>query len=128
MNERKLVRVQEKGQVTLPAEARRKLGIKKGDLVAVMETPGGVLITPQQALPAEALDRISRILTRQGVSLNELLAAGPAERERLWQTVDRVRQRNADKDPNAILVEVTAEVDAVRQERYGRRRRHRRHY
>ena len=44
--ERKLVRVQEKGQVTLPAELRRKHGLKKGDLAAVEETEEGLLITP----------------------------------------------------------------------------------
>ena len=48
MNNRKLVRMQEKGQVTIPQEIRKKLGLKRGDLVAVMETPDGVFITPQQ--------------------------------------------------------------------------------
>ena len=47
MNDRKLVRVQQKGQVTIPNEIRKKLGLKQGDLVAVMETPDGVFITPQ---------------------------------------------------------------------------------
>ncbi|HZA23964.1 MAG TPA: AbrB/MazE/SpoVT family DNA-binding domain-containing protein, partial [Dehalococcoidia bacterium] len=48
MNDRKLVRIQEKGQVAIPIEIRKKLGLKRGDLVAVMETPDGVFITPQQ--------------------------------------------------------------------------------
>ena len=39
MNDRKLVRIQEKGQVTIPQAIRKKLGLKQGDLVAVMETP-----------------------------------------------------------------------------------------
>ncbi|MDQ6604653.1 MAG: AbrB/MazE/SpoVT family DNA-binding domain-containing protein [Chloroflexota bacterium] len=43
-SKQRLVRVQEKGQVTLPAEMRRSLGLKKGDLVAVTSTDGGVLI------------------------------------------------------------------------------------
>jgi AbrB family looped-hinge helix DNA binding protein len=42
-----LVRVQEKGQVTLPDDVRRRLGIKKGDLVAAMEIFEEVPITPQ---------------------------------------------------------------------------------
>ena len=49
MSERKLVRVKEKGQVRLPAEIRKRLGLKKGDLVAVVETPDGVLITPRMS-------------------------------------------------------------------------------
>lgn len=42
----RLVRVQEKGQVTLPAAVRRQTGLKKGDLVSVSVTEDGVLITP----------------------------------------------------------------------------------
>jgi hypothetical protein len=30
MNDRKLVRIQEKGQVTIPTEIRKKLGLKQG--------------------------------------------------------------------------------------------------
>ena len=43
---RKFVRVQEKGQITLPADMRRNLGLKKGDLVSVTATADGVLIKP----------------------------------------------------------------------------------
>ncbi|MDP2660897.1 MAG: AbrB/MazE/SpoVT family DNA-binding domain-containing protein [Dehalococcoidia bacterium] len=57
MTERELVHVQETGQATLAAELRRKLGLKKGDLVAITEAEGGVLITPQEVMAAKALDR-----------------------------------------------------------------------
>lgn len=83
MIERKVVRVQEKGQVTLPAEIRRKLRIKKGDLVAVIETPEGVLIVPQEVVASKALDRIGEILKQQGLSLEELIESGREERGRL---------------------------------------------
>lgn len=76
MVERKLVRVQEKGQVTLPAEVRKRLGLKKGDLVAVVETEEGVLITPQEVLATKALDRIGQVLREQGLSLEELIPSG----------------------------------------------------
>ena len=76
MNDRKLVRIQEKGQVTIPIEIRKKLGLKRGDLVAVMETPDGVFITPQQVLATKALDRIGDILKDQGLSLGELIGSG----------------------------------------------------
>jgi AbrB family looped-hinge helix DNA binding protein len=76
MNDRKLVRMQEKGQVTIPTSIRKKLGLKRGDLVAVMETPEGVFITPQQVLATKALDRIGDILKEQGLSLKELITSG----------------------------------------------------
>lgn len=76
ISERKLVRVQEKGQVTLPTEVRKKLGLKKGDLVAVVETEEGVLITPQQVVANKALDKIGEILKEKGLSLEELIESG----------------------------------------------------
>ena len=80
MPEGKLVRVQEKGQVTLPTEVRKRLGLKKGDLVAVIETPEGVLITPQQVVAAKALDRIGAVLQEQGLTLEDLMDSGREER------------------------------------------------
>src|ERR687896_1761533 len=85
MNDRKLVRIQEKGQVTIPTEIRKKLGLKRGDLVAVMETPEGVFITPQQVVATKAFDSIGNILKEQGVSLEELIASGRDIRSDLLQ-------------------------------------------
>ena len=80
---RRLVRVQENGQVTLPTEVRKRLGLKKGDLVAVVETPEGVLITPQEVLATRTLDRIGAVLRGQGLSLEELVESGREERARI---------------------------------------------
>jgi AbrB family looped-hinge helix DNA binding protein len=71
-----LVRVQEKGQVTLPAAARRRLGIKKGDVVAVTETAEGLLIVPQTVVAANDIDEMRRILAAEGFSLEELIESG----------------------------------------------------
>lgn len=73
---RKLVRLQEKGQVTLPAKARRRLGLKKGDLVAVTETPDGFLITPQWSLAAKDLAQIDAALRQHGLSLDDIVESG----------------------------------------------------
>jgi antitoxin PrlF len=74
--EPKLSKVQEKGQVTIPAEIRDKLGLKKGDLVAFVETEQGVLISPQEVVAQQALDRIGEILKEKGISLEELMESG----------------------------------------------------
>jgi AbrB family looped-hinge helix DNA binding protein len=73
---KRLVRIQEKGQVTLPVSLRRKLGWKTGDLVAISETEQGVLITPQELVAADALDRIGAALRERGLSLEELIESG----------------------------------------------------
>lgn len=49
-----LARAQEKGQVTIPAEIRRRLGLEKGDFVAFVDTEAGVLIARQEVLGADA--------------------------------------------------------------------------
>lgn len=76
MHERQFVRLQEKGQVTLPAKARRRLGLKKGDLVAVTETPEGLLITPQELLAAQDIAQVNAALREHGLSLEEIIASG----------------------------------------------------
>lgn len=81
--ERTFVRVQEKGQVTLPAAIRRRLGLKKGDLVAIVATPDGVLITPQEVVASQALDEIGAILREHGLSLEELIESGRESRDEL---------------------------------------------
>jgi len=83
----KLVRIQEKGQVTLPVEARRRLGLKKGDLVSVVATADGILITPQEVVAVRALDRIGEALREQGVSLDELIDSARAGRDELIREV-----------------------------------------
>lgn len=44
-------------------------------------------------------------------------------KERGFQAIDEIRATNADKDPEQIDRDVTAAVEAVRQERYEERRR-----
>ncbi len=81
----KLSVVQAKGQVTIPAEIRRKLGLKKGDLVAFIETEQGVLITPQEVIAMNALDRIGEVLRKRGISLEELIESGREIRGQLLE-------------------------------------------
>lgn len=88
---RRLVRVQERGQVTLPAEVRRRLGLKRGDLVAVVDTPDGVLITPQEVLAVAALDRIGQALKGRGLSLDELIESGRQERSSIIEAEYGIR-------------------------------------
>lgn len=76
MAQPKVGRIQEKGQVTIPVELRRRLGLKKGDLVAFFETEEGILITPQELVAMKALDRIGEILKVQGLTLEELIESG----------------------------------------------------
>jgi AbrB family looped-hinge helix DNA binding protein len=71
---RRLFRVQQKGQVTLPAAIRRQLHLKQGDLVAIENTDQGVLITPQTTLSAAQLTQYRRSpadLLKEDMMMNE---------------------------------------------------------
>ena len=81
----KLSKVQEKGQVTIPEEIRRKWNLEKGDLVAFVETEDGVMISPQEAVAAEALDRIGEALKARGISLEEMIDGGREIRGQLLE-------------------------------------------
>jgi len=72
----KLGRVQQRGQITIPIELRRKLGIEEGGMVAFIETENGILISPQEVLAMDALDRVGRVLRERGISLEELIESG----------------------------------------------------
>ena len=74
------VRMQEKGQVTIPLEIRRKLKLRKGDLVTFVETEAGIVIKPAEIVASEALDEIGEALRASGISLDEWLARGRAIR------------------------------------------------
>jgi len=49
------VRIQEKGQVTIPRQIREKLNLKRGDLVVFVETDAGVIVKPASVVPADEL-------------------------------------------------------------------------
>ncbi len=76
MQEPKLARIREKGQITLPAEIRRKYNLKEGDLIGFQETPEGILISPKAVIAARLLDEMSAKLRESGVTLEEMLESG----------------------------------------------------
>jgi AbrB family looped-hinge helix DNA binding protein len=69
MPDLKLSVIQAKGQVTIPAEIRKKLGLKQGDLVAFVETEDGVLISPREAVALDTLREIGKSLKEKGITL-----------------------------------------------------------
>ena len=76
---RRLLRVEDEdaaGQVTLPADLREKLGLKRGDMVAVVETADGLLLTSRRAAIERELSDVDAELRNQGLSLDELIESG----------------------------------------------------
>lgn len=67
------VRVQERGQVTIPLKIRRKLKLEKGNMVVFVETKDGVMLVPVEVVASQALDQIGQALKGEGLSLDELI-------------------------------------------------------
>ena len=91
-----IVRVQEKGQVTIPQEIREKLDLKKGDMVTFVETDAGVVIKPAEVVVSDALDEIGRALKEKGISLDELLDRGREIRGELVEDEYDLRDTSAE--------------------------------
>ena len=68
--------MQEKGQVTIPTEIRKRLGLKKGDRVSFVETEDGVLISPQEVVATKAMNRLGQIIKENGLTLEDLMERG----------------------------------------------------
>lgn len=79
------VRVQAKGQVTIPTKIRKKLNLRKGDLVSFVETKDGVLIKPAELLLTEALDEIGKALKEEDITLEEWIERGREIRGQLLE-------------------------------------------
>ena len=67
------VRIQEKGQVTIPTNIRRKFSLKKGDLVTFVATENGIVIRPLEEVAEELLAGLQKKLDQRGISLDNLM-------------------------------------------------------
>ena len=96
---RRLVRVEVDGQVTLPADVRGKLGLKRGHLVSVVETEDGLLLTSETLIAARDIDRTEAELRAQGLSLDELIDSGRQIRGDLIKEQYGLDGRRPRRDP-----------------------------
>jgi len=67
------VRVQEKGQVTIPSDIRKKMRLKKGDLVTFVLRNNDVVIQPVKIAVQELLADLEQSLEQRGLKLEALL-------------------------------------------------------
>jgi len=86
-----VVRVRERGQMTIPQEVRDDLDVKAGDVVRLVRTGGVWFVTPQELRTAQFGDRIVQLMEAEGVSLADLLAGLDDER----RAIEAERQAHA---------------------------------
>jgi AbrB family looped-hinge helix DNA binding protein len=68
------VRVQEKGQVTIPRTIRRQLNLKKGDLVTFVSTENGVVIKTLDLAADDLLTTLGKSLQARGIQIVDVMA------------------------------------------------------
>ena len=108
------VRVQEKGQVTIPSNIRRRLKLKKGDLVTFVATENGVVIKTLDLAANDLLDVLGKKLQVKGISLNNIL-----DRAQNMSGEALVREFSLSTDERAMLfqalqLKAQAAVEAIR--------------
>jgi AbrB family looped-hinge helix DNA binding protein len=108
------VRVQEKGQVTIPRDIRRLLKLKKGDLVTFISTENGVLIKTLDLAADDLLAGLAKSLQSKGIKIDEVIT-----RARNTNSEKVVKEFNLSKEENKMLyqalqLKAQAAVESIR--------------
>ncbi|HXG65547.1 MAG TPA: AbrB/MazE/SpoVT family DNA-binding domain-containing protein [Blastocatellia bacterium] len=77
-------RIGEKGQLTIPKEYRDALDLKAGAPVAVLRIGDGLLLLPEDARFRQLCQSIRSILRGAGITEEEVVAALPEARRRVF--------------------------------------------
>lgn len=68
-----VVQIRDRWQMTLPADVRRRLGLRKGDVFTVLQVGDTVVLTRKKLVVPELADKIAQIMAEDGVTLDDLL-------------------------------------------------------
>jgi AbrB family looped-hinge helix DNA binding protein len=77
-------KIGEKGQLTVPKQFRRDLGLGTGAPFAVLRLGDGLILLPEQQRFDQLCERVSASLTAAGVTTDELLSTLPEARHRVF--------------------------------------------
>lgn len=83
--EKPTYRLGRNGTLSIPSELLEKAGLSEGDFVAITETEKGLLISPQKSPWMEAIDELGRLLTEEGITLDELVESGREIRGEIYR-------------------------------------------
>lgn len=77
-------KIGEKGQLTVPGQFRRDLGLGPGAPFAVLRVGDGLILLPEQRRFEQLCEHLSATLTATGATSTELLATLPEARTRVY--------------------------------------------
>jgi AbrB family looped-hinge helix DNA binding protein len=75
----------ERGQLTIPAKLRRKLGLETDTEVLLIQVGQALMLVPRDKMLEQLSARMRQILQEAGVSVEEVLARLPETRKKLFK-------------------------------------------
>ncbi len=69
-----VVQIRERGQFTIPAEIRRDMGVREGDVFSLIRLGDTLVATRKRLMAVEIAKTIESIMQEQGITLEDLLA------------------------------------------------------
>jgi len=80
------IQMRSKGTITIPQDIRQRYRLSEGDVLTLTDLgDGAFLLTPGVSEVARLGDEVARILQREGITADELIAALDDERETYYQ-------------------------------------------
>lgn len=80
-----IVRLRERGQITLPAQLREELGVDEGDFLTIVKLDSYVVMTPKRLMVSEVTGQLEQLLAEKGLTLDDLLKGLEDERIKLFE-------------------------------------------
>jgi AbrB family looped-hinge helix DNA binding protein len=77
-------KIGEKGQLTVPKQFRKDLGLGTGAPFAVLRLGDGLILLPEQRRFEQLCTQVGESLTAAGLTSGDLLATLPAARDRVY--------------------------------------------
>ncbi len=81
MTDTNVIRVAQRGVVTLPKSLREAYGLEAGDLLTLLDLGGVFVLSPHQSEIDALADRITKSLEAKGETLESMLQVLREERE-----------------------------------------------
>ena len=80
-----MVRMRERGQITLPKPVRNSLALATGDTLNLVQIDDVVFLSPRQTMIPRLSQEFTELMQEEGVTLAELLQGMEEERQLIWQ-------------------------------------------
>lgn len=79
------VQIRQRGQITIPSQARQALALEDGDTLTLVQVGDTLILTQVAPRVPELADRIADMMDETGLSLADLLADLPRIRAEIYQ-------------------------------------------